>query len=333
MKTGSIAVQSLCVPCANRCRYCLLSWDGKLRGADYDRSERYARRFYDWLRQNRPNVSFQFYFGYSMEHPHLLKAIDFMRSIGSVSGEFLQFDGMNFRSGSELDALLTDLKGHGIQAIDLTFYGLREYHDRFAARNGDFDFMMEILSRASRIGLQLMADVPLNQENVQQADMLIDQLERFPLKRISLFVPHAEGRGASLDRVRLTLSDYEQLSDRAKKFFDRRRFRTEREWIVENALPWYENRFIGISLTPENIDALENQSFEETIASIEALDDSYHAALPDLDQLAQCCGDPESNALYNSRDLIQRWQRRYIAENQLDLYDIHDERQHFIRRY
>lgn len=333
MKTESIAVQSLCIPCANRCRYCLLSWNGKLRGADYDRSERYAQRFYDWLKQNRPDVSFQFYFGYSMEHPRLLKAIDFMRSIGSTGGEFLQFDGMNFRSGSEIDALLTDLKEHGIQAIDLTFYGLRDYHDRFAVRSGDFDFMMEILSRASRIGLQVMADIPLNQENAHQADELIDQLSKFPLKRISLFVPHAEGRGASLDKVRLTLSDYEQLSDRAKSFFNRSRFRTEREWIVENALPRYENRFIGISLTPDNIDALENQSFEETIASIEALDDGYHAALPDLDQLTQCFGDPESNALYNSRDLIQGWQRRYIAEHQLNLYDIHDERQHFIRRY
>lgn len=333
MKTGSIAVQNLCIPCENRCRYCLLSWDGKLRGTDYDRSERYAKRFHDWLKENRPDVSFQFYFGYSMEHPRLLDAVDFMRSIGSAGGEFLQFDGMKFRSGPEIDMLLTELKAHGIKAIDLTFYGTQEYHDRFAVRSGDFDYMMEIMVRANLVGLDVMVDVPLSRENIHQADELVGMFEKHPLKRLSLFVPHAEGRGASLDKVRLTLSDYEKLSDRAKAHCSRSRFRAEREWIADNALPRYENRSLTISLTPDNIDTLENQSFAETIAAIEALDDGYHSALPDLDRLTENCGNPESDAMYGSRDLIQHWQRQYIRENNLDLYDIHDERQHFVRRY
>lgn len=333
MKTSAVYVQTLCVPCENRCRYCLLSWDGKVRGADYDRSEHYAKRFYDWLKQNRPDVSFQFYFGYSMEHPRLLDAVDFMRSIGSVGGEFLQFDGIRFRSGPEIDKLLNDLKVHGIKAIDLTFYGTREYHDRFAARQGDFDFMMEILHRANSTGLDVMVDIPLSRENVHQTDELIALLEKHSLQRLSLFVPHAEGRGASLDKVRLTHSDYESLSDHAKTYFNRNRLRTEREWISEGALPHYEKRVITVSLTPENIDLLEKQPFEETIAAIEALDDDYHAALPELDRLCKICGDPQSELLYNARDLIQHWQRQYIRENALDLYDIHDERQHFIRRF
>ena len=79
MQTVSVNVSNLCVPCCNRCRYCLLSWDGQLRGVDYGRSTAYARRFYDWLRENRPELSFAFYFGYSMEHPKLLESISFLR--------------------------------------------------------------------------------------------------------------------------------------------------------------------------------------------------------------------------------------------------------------
>lgn len=333
MKTASIAVQTLCVPCENRCRYCLLSYDGKLRGADYGRSERYAKRFYDWIRANRPELSFQFVFGYSMEHPQLLNAIDFMKSIGSAGSEFLQFDGMRFRPEAEIESLLTDLQAHGIKAIDLTFYGTQEYHDRFAARKGDFDSMMLILKCANRIGLDVMVDVPLTRENVCQADELVEIFERYPLNRLSLFVPHAEGRGATLDKVRLTLADYEYLGDHAKIYFNRKRFLTEREWIAHDALPRYEKRFLSVSLTPDNIDLLEDQPFEETIAAIEKLDDDYHAALPDLDSLIEICGDPESDAFYNPRDLIQHYQRRYICKNNLNLYDIHDERQHFVRRF
>lgn len=333
MKTASVAVQNLCIPCENRCRYCLLSWDGKLRGIDFNRSERYAKRFYDWIRSNRPELSFQFYFGYSMEHPHLLDAVDFMKSIGSAGGEFLQFDGMKFRSDSETEKLLIDLKAHGIKAIDLTFYGNREYHDRFAARSGDFDFMLGVLKCSNRIGLGVMVDIPLTQENAGQANGLVEMFSRHPLERLSLFVPHSEGRGALLDKVRMTLSDYENLSGAAKACFNRSRFRTEREWVQDNALPRCESRALTVSLTPENIDLLESQPFEETIASIEALDDGYHAALPDLDQLIKLFANTESDTLYNPRDLIQHWQRRYILENKLNLYDIHDERQHFVRRF
>lgn len=95
VKTTSISVSTLCVPCENRCRYCLLSWDGKLLGADYDRSRRYAEGFWHWLGENRPEISFQFYYGYAMEHPKLTEAIDFARKIGSAGGKFLQLYDIN----------------------------------------------------------------------------------------------------------------------------------------------------------------------------------------------------------------------------------------------
>ena len=65
MKTTSINVMNLCVPCENRCRYCLLSYDGKVSGVDYKRSQVYAKRFYEWLRVNCPDLSFLFGYGAS----------------------------------------------------------------------------------------------------------------------------------------------------------------------------------------------------------------------------------------------------------------------------
>ena len=77
MQTTAIYIQNLCVPCSCHCRYCLLSWDGHLRGIDYERSATFAKRFRTWLQEHRPDLDFQFYFGYSMEHPQLPEAIDF----------------------------------------------------------------------------------------------------------------------------------------------------------------------------------------------------------------------------------------------------------------
>ena len=172
MKTASINVMNLCVPCENRCRYCLLSYDGRVNGVEYKRSEAYAQRFYEWLRENRPDLSFLFGFGYSMEHPNLLEAIDFCRSIGSATGEFLQFDGMKFRTDTELEELLHQLQGHGIELIDLTFYGTESYHDRFAARAGDYRLMINTLKQANRVGLDVTVSIPITHENAPQLDEL-----------------------------------------------------------------------------------------------------------------------------------------------------------------
>lgn len=331
MKTVSINVMNLCVPCENRCRYCLLSYDGRVSGADYKRSQEYAQRFYTWIQLNRPDLSFLFGFGYSMEHPQLIEAVKFCRSIGSATGEFLQLDGMRFRNESELKTLLTELKSSGIQLINLTFYGTEEYHDRFAARKGDFRLMTDTLAMANRVGIDASVGIPLTHENACQADELLDALSRFHIKHTSCFVPHSEGRGKLLDKIRFTLEDYDKLSDKVKSMFNRNRFKTEQEWLSEEKLPSPERRVLTLTLTAKNIDFFENMGFKETIAYLEELDDNYYRMIPAFEELMKIYGR-KSSKMYSARDLYMRYQQMYIDEHNLDVYDINDERQCFSRR-
>lgn len=332
MKTVSINVMNLCVPCENRCRYCLLSYDGKTSGVDYLRSKAYAARFYQWLRENRPELSFLFGFGYSMEHPDLLGAIDFCRSIGSATGEFLQFDGMKFRTEEELENLLRQLKEHGIRLIDLTFYGTEEYHDRFAARKGDYQLMMRTLLVANRIGMEVNVSIPITQENANQMDALIAELKQYRTQRIACFIPHSEGRGRLLDPVRLSEEDYSKLSQEVRSRINRNRFKTEGEWLHQG-FPPVSKRVLTVTLTPQNAALFEGRSFEETIAYLEKLDDDYYAAIPSVEELAKIYGDPRGSRYYSARDLYLSYQRRYIADHNMEIYDMNDERQCFSRRF
>ncbi len=331
MKTVSINVMNLCIPCENRCRYCLLSYDGKVSGADYKRSQDYAQSFYTWIQHNRPDLSFLFGFGYSMEHPQLIEAIKFCRSIGSATGEFLQLDGMRFRNKQELQALLTELKSSGIQLINLTFYGTEEYHDRFAARKGDFRLMTDTLAQANHVGIDISVGIPLTHENTCQTEELLDTLNAFHIKHISCFVPHSEGRGKLLDNIRFSLEDYVKLSDRVKSLFNRNRFKTEQEWLSEEKLPSPERRVLTLTLTSKNIDFFENMGFKETIAYLEELDDNYYRLIPEFEELMKIYGR-KSSKMYSARDLYMCYQRMYIAEHNLKIYDINDERQCFSRR-
>lgn len=333
MKTVSINVMNLCVPCENRCRYCLLSYDGKTTGVDYKRSEIYARRFYDWIKENHPDLSFLFGFGYSMEHPRLLDAIDFCRSIGSATGEFLQFDGMKFRGGDELMRLLLDVQSHGIKMIDLTFYGTMDYHDKFAARRGDYQLMMDTLAVANEIGLDVSVSIAMTHENAGQIDTLLSEIERHQTKRITCFIPHSEGRGRLLNHIRFSSEDYAHLSERAKSHFNHSRFKTEREWIAENEFPNHENRVLTVTLTPDNVDFFEQLDFAQTILYLEQLDDAYYGAIPTLEELVRIYGNPNNEQFFSIRDLYLSYQKRYIEDRQIEIYDINDERQCFSRRF
>lgn len=332
MKTKAVYVMNLCIPCENRCRYCLLSYNGKTSGVNYQRSEAYALQFYTWLKENRPELSFLFGFGYSMEHPHLLHAIDFCQSIGSASGEFLQFDGMKFRTDQELEDLLCQLKSHGIRLIDLTFYGTESYHDRFAARTGDYRLMMRTLAMANRVGLDVTVNIPVTQENAQQMDTLMTELHAYRTRRIACFIPHGEGRGRLLDAVRLSAEDFAGLSQDVQSCINRDRFKTEEEWLL-GGFPVLQNRALAVTLTQENMDYFEKLPFDETIAYLERLDDNYYSVVPSVQKLAQLYGNPNGDRLYSARDLYLSYQRRYLSEQKVDIYDINDERQCFSRRY
>lgn len=329
VKTTSVMLQTLCVPCACRCRYCLLSWDGKTVGADWARSRAVAARFADWIRNKRPELRFHFAFGYSMEHPELPEALDFLRSLGSVGAEYLQCDGLRIRTPDETAALVRMLREHGVKQLNFTFYGTEGYHDRFAGRRGDFRWLLMLREAARELGLETSVGIPLSRENVGQIDGL---LEEVGTERVRLFVPHAEGRGALLEPIRLRQADFEGLGENARALLNRRVFRTEAEWIAEP--PPEENaRSLLLSLTTENIEAFEAGRFSELLARAEELDEAYYAPLPPVAELLRLYGDPDGELFYSARDLAARCQKRWLREHGRTPYDVTDERQCGSRRF
>ena len=328
METEAIMLQTLCVPCGCRCRYCLLSWDGNCRGTDWERSAALARRMRAWMRQEHSAVRFHFSFGYSMEHPRLAEALDFLRELDSVQASILQCDGLRPRDEHETRDFVNLLREHGVQTLNFTFYGLTAYHDRFAGRKGDFAWMLSLRKAAREAGMQTTAGMPLTKENAAQAEELLALLE----DNVRLFIPHAEGRGAALDSIRLRSSDYEKLPETVKIRLNRSVYRTEAEWIHE-APPEPTKRMLLLSLTPENIETWENRPFAESIAEAEALDEAYYALLPSNEALCELYGNPKGDAFYSARDLIAHYQKRYLAEHALHPYDVTDERQTGSRRY
>lgn len=334
IKTESVLVQNLCVPCGCRCRYCLLSWDGQPVGIDWDRGLAFAQRFRERLLSRRPELRVSFAFGYSMEHPNLAVALEALRALGSPQAEFLQCDGMRLRNESECAVLAEELARLGVKQLNFTLYGLEDYHDRFAARSGDFRGILRMMEAAGRAGLCVSCGLPLTLESAPQAAALAALLRGQGLcERISLFIPHEEGRGVSLAPIRMTGSALEALPPELSALLNRRLYRTEREWVRGRNFVPETKRALLLSLRADTIDRYEKTEPSELIEGLEGLDDRYYAAFPTLEELAERYGDPAGDRLYRQRDLFCHYRRRFTAEFGTRPYDVTDERQSGSRRY
>lgn len=333
IQTKSIMIQNLCVPCCNHCRYCLLSWDGKIVGTAWERSVALAERYINELREARPEADVSFSFGFSMEHPKLKEAIQTLRRLGSPMGEFLQCDGMAMRDKEQCRALMQMLKEEGIESLNFTVYGLREYHDRFAGRKGDFDLLFRMMDAAYETGITFSTGVPITKEIIQETDELVKILKNTGNERITLFIPHEEGRGKSLNQIRLQQQDLSALSPESFSLLNREIYRTESEWLHSPSPVRESNRLIIISLRADNIDAYENRNALSVVEEIEMLDKNYYSAFPTFDELAKTYGDFEGNSLYRIRDLHYHYRLRFAADHRLNIYDVTDERLSGSRRY
>lgn len=324
IKTKSINVFNLCVPCYNRCKYCLLSYNGNTLGIDYDRSITYAKGFYNWIKDNHPEIDFTYYFGYSMEHPKLIDAIKFMQEINSPMGEFLQMDGLKMRSNDQLYSFLNDIKNAGIKLLDFTFYGNREYHDKFAGRIGDYNLMINSINIALELGIKIEVGIPAYKSNLNQLDELVHYFSNLDVD-LFIFTPHSGGRGKYLIDDKITINDYSNMSDKVKKYFNRKNSKTPLEW-VNTKFEKLENRVISLSLLPSNIDKLELTEYDLVLKKLEEMDDEYYSIIPSFDELLKKYACDDDLSLYSKKDLYMIYRKRYILENNIDINDITDER-------
>lgn len=328
MKTVAFSMENLCVPCGCRCRHCLLGYDGNTVGAGYEQGKALARR----LAAESP-VQFSYYIGFCMDTPMLFDHIAFCREISSIGGRFLQMNGFRERSYDEIEDLMERIKSSDVELIDLTFYGLPEYHDAFAGRRGDFSLLTKMLKAANNARLPVEISAPITEDNAGQLRRLLDILSEYRTDSISLYLPHAKGRGRFLEEKRLRSSTLEQLPATVREHMPKVKTQSEAQWLSENEFPVPDERQLTLSLTPENFERYSVMSAEEIIGELEALDDTFYAAVPPAAELAKLYGDPSGDRLYRYRDLVLLWTKRYVNENNIKLHDMTDERGHFSVRY
>lgn len=329
MKTVSIDVCNLCVPCRCFCRHCLLSSRGKASGVSYERGKRFAARMHEEMKTAFPDLPFYYYIGYCMDTPELFDYIRFCKERGYPSGAMLQMNGLRLRNREDTRSLLSSVHEAGVEMIDLTFYGSREYHDAFAGRVGDYDFLLLLAEEACRLGLAVRLDMPLLRSNLSMTSRVLYAWSRCQTENLYFFLPHSKGRGALMADQRITQKEFDGLSDEVKRHFSKTEHRTEKEWLRLGQFPAMEKRVLTLCLNPEEMDRFERMSAADMVSFLEDMDDQYQAKMPPLAELAARYGDPNNEQLFRLRDLALLWSQKFIREQKEPIWDMHDERHHF----
>lgn len=184
--------------------------------------------------------------------------------------------------------------------------------------------MMNSIDAAIEEGLNVEVGIAITKENISQIDILLKQLQEEKI-RIFIFTPHSGGRGICMLDSKITLDDYEKMSSKAKKYFNRTKNKTPSEWIRNNELK-PNKRVLTLSLLPTNIDHFEQQTFEKTLKELEKMDEEYYSKIPDFQSLLERYIDLNDRHLYSKKDLYLLYRKKYIEQEKLNVLDLVDER-------
>ena len=327
MKTVTLGVANYCVPCAARCKYCLLSSCEKANGVAFDRGQRLAERL---IRESAgTGIGISYYIGYCMDTPHLRAYLDFRRTYGMASAKFLQMNGFHFMQQTEIESLMRMTADMGVETMDFTVYGGREYHNRFAGRAGDHELLESMARAAAASGIKAQVSVPVIKDSLPQLDSVLDTAGEWGAEKVLFFLPHSKGRGWNFRDKRITNVDFDSLSPAVKAHFQKTPVKTEAEWIRAQQFPDPKQRVLTLVLNPEEADRFERMSFEEILSFLEEMDDTNRALMPPPAALSRLYGDPEGKKMYRLRDLILLWRQMYVRDHPGAIRDMQDESKHF----
>lgn len=237
---------------------------------------------------------------------------------------FLVCNGMEFMAPPELDAFVGGMRSAGARICMTSFYGTRDFHDRFARRAGDFDYLLRINAAAEKYGLEKNHVLFLSPATLPYLDALTELLLARPGRKQLQYRPVFNRRGRLVDdSFRLTRAQLEAV---------REKFEPASFWELKTLPEWRDyllsDRYLD---TTHDYSCLSPQVTLDAaaLAEIAAAPDPEHYVdrlirrhirlrrdTPDMRRLCELyCRGGDGELLYTFADLECEWKLRYSREH------------------
>lgn len=317
VKDICVVIQWWGTPCHCRCRHCLLNSGPKLTAVPFARAKDVAEKFLRWRNeQGLEDLGVDIITGYSCDSPNALEAQLFSKQAGAASWWYLPANGNAMRSEEELRQFLQSRKDEGVTSVGVTFYGLKDFHDKWAGRDGDWEFTMLIARTAADLGLHRQETIFLSKDANKDIPDLVDLLDKIPGEKGRTICPwDYRGRGKKLEDQRVHASQVEALPEHIRCCISGK-YRSEADWIsaIEAGdYPRKKRRVYLLSVWEENIDWLESTDCGQILQKMRNEDELFYQSIPSLPTLAQLYGQRNGKRFYWLRDLEWKWTDLFLT--------------------
>ena len=325
-----ISVGFLASPCRCACMHCKGRGGGgagekRENGAvvPYPVARDVVMRFWDWKRRNNYK-NLLITFG-AADVEDFEGNFDMMRLVGELYARHgASFNGMRMRTPAELDDFFRSARAAGYTTCFTTFYGTREFHDRFANRAGDYDLMLNTVRAIAANGMKNVHTLFVSRSTLPYLDELSATLDAMPGEKELQYRPILNKSDVLTDESeRLHRAEFEALPPRYRQS-DHYRMKTRAEWLEHIQSPAFRELTKNYHLLDVTFDvgAMDLDRFysvpvEEYLD--EAIENEVRRRLdtPTMPQLARLYGgrEADSDLMYDLFDLHMEWKYLYRREH------------------
>ena len=324
-KTTGIHISSGLVSCAYHCRYCQLAHI-KATTFGIDRFVSVVDRFLNYKAKhsfNEFNVSF--WNGYSYDSPinDFQKELNLYKRVGEWELKILLLGGLPHMDDTTLKQWFSDRKAIGSEFATATYTGIKEKHDYWNNKKGNFEFLLNAQKIAEKVGLENEQRILLTRSSLAQMDELLDTLDTLEIhiKDRAAYPFFYSGLAKHYENERVTMEILDSQSDRIKGIYrnDKDKWKSERDWIEfsrTNNGSQYESGTVSLILTDKNIDRIESMSCEEILDDLTKRTNTAYNSVPSREELAAKYSDSSNEKIYMFMwDMECLWLDRYLKEN------------------
>lgn len=214
--------------CCNSCFHCNVHGSGTYKNAHFEDIQKVLQQISNFKNQNQePATLFQFFYEPTC-HPAFLDIMELTYDKDLIyQGFFQPTNGFGFQKYTHTD--ITRLKSIGIDHLQLTFYGLKETHNRMACNRNAYDNLITTVRKCKEADLEVACGLIVHKDNLDEFEAAKSQLIKLGLgdSNMKWFLYSSDGRGLS-DEFRITIDELKQICSSDRIFT---RFNSEKSFI------------------------------------------------------------------------------------------------------
>lgn len=319
LKDQSITINGVVSHCKCKCAHCLLeSGEGILGDVPFEKLRALAMKFSGYRERTGVDVMMAVY--NCADFPELPVAMETDRLLSKYHG-YQNLNGTPIRAGKALAEWVSYLKNDcGLMHGNLSWFGLREFHDAFAGAPGYFDYLLDLAAELQR------QDVPYTNS------IFILKSSVGMLEELSAVLAPSDGeahfslidyRGGAKRFLHEFLTDEKELPAFLLEsgHYNVKRNRMNSAWVraaLEGSAPEYTKRHLFLVATPENIDEYLEMTADELVNMMHGFDRRMQDAIPSVEFLAREYGKGAPEVLVDFRSAVWMWTDLYFADAGID---------------